>query len=465
MEQKKCATDCTATGSSIPIKNRRTSAKLWCSPYAIVLTPQQIESAVRRFIAEQTAGASTDPDRPRMNLLLSGPPGTGKPEFVKYLGAALQTQVITRMGSDLLNKYVGGTERNIRQAFAQAATERAILFLDEADGLFQSRERAERSWEVTQVNELLRRMENFDGVLVCATNFASRLDSATLRRFTFKFEFDYMTAEGKRHFFTRLFASLGVGTLNEEEEFRLARIPGLTPGDYRTVRQSLYHLRAEVTADRLITALERESAAKRGSIAAPAIGFKTAMLARLHACRIRLTQFTQIYTLTLSFTEFPALYWEAITRGPTMPNELLSLNIPLTWTPLTNRGHNVPIWDYPTTRDGTNRPVIYRHVAQIGQQICTAYIGEGQSLNGPQKASLVYQYGSTQGRVNRARIRTFFEALHQPHWTEILTCDFLQVADSRQRKALEGILYGHYLHESLGWSDDIKKLGMKYLNQ
>lgn len=152
-------------------------------------------------------------------------------------------------------------------------------------------------------------------------------------------------------------------------------------------------------------------------------------------------------------------------KGKTMPTELLSLNIELTWTPLTNRGHNVPIWDYPVTRNGPNRPVIYRHVAQIGQQFCTVYIGQGQSLNGPQKASLVYQYGSTKGRVTRARIRKFFKTLNQRHWTEILTCHFLQMADSRQRKALEGILYGYYFHESLRWGEDIKGLGMEYLNQ
>lgn len=239
------------------------------------VTPQQIESAVCRFLREQANGASRDPDTPRMNLLLSGPSGTGKTEFVKYLGASLQTQVITRMGSDLLNKYVGGTERSIRQAFEQAAAERAILFLDEAEGLFQSRERAERSWEVTQVNELLHRMENFDGVLVCATNYAARLDSATLRRFTFKLEFDYLTTEGKRLFFQHQFARLGVSALNAEEEVRLARIPSLTPGDYRTARQSLYYLGADVTAATLLSALERESASKRGRAAAPAIGFNT----------------------------------------------------------------------------------------------------------------------------------------------------------------------------------------------
>lgn len=237
------------------------------------VSPQQIESAVCRFLREQADDTSRDPDIPRMNLLLSGPSGTGKTEFVKYLGAATRTPVVTRMGSDLLNKYVGGTERNIRQAFEQATAERAILFLDEAEGLFQSRERAERGWEVTQVNELLHRMENFDGVLVCATNYAERLDGATLRRFTFKLEFDYLTIEGKRRFFQSQFARLGVSALTAEEEVRLTRIPSLAPGDYRTVRQSLYYLRSEATADSLLTALERESAAKRGG-AAPAIGFR-----------------------------------------------------------------------------------------------------------------------------------------------------------------------------------------------
>ena len=237
------------------------------------VSPQQIESAVSRFLHEQANDTARAPDTPRMNLLLSGPSGTGKTEFVKYLGAATRTPVVTRMGSDLLNKYVGGTERNIRQAFELAAAQRAILFLDEAEGLFQSREHAERNWEVTQVNELLHRMENFDGVLICATNYAARLDSATLRRFTFKLAFDYLTTEGNRHFFQSQFARLGVSALTAEEELRLSRIPNLTPGDYRTVRQSMYYLGTDITTDKLLIALERESAAKRGDTATPTIGF------------------------------------------------------------------------------------------------------------------------------------------------------------------------------------------------
>ncbi|MDD3022205.1 MAG: ATP-binding protein, partial [Alphaproteobacteria bacterium] len=158
---------------------------------------ERITEAIRNYQGDD----KKEIDRPRMNLLLSGAPGTGKTEFVKYLGKTLNTKVHIVMGSDLLDMFVGGTEKNIRRAFTQAEAEKAILFLDEIDGLVQSRERAQRSWEVTQVNELLHQMENFNGVMIGATNFAANLDAAILRRFTFKLEFDYLDNAGKTLFF------------------------------------------------------------------------------------------------------------------------------------------------------------------------------------------------------------------------------------------------------------------------
>ncbi len=215
----------------------------------------RIVQAVRNFQNYSTG----DADRPRMNLLLSGAPGTGKTEFVKYLGCILNKKLVVRMGSDLLSMWVGGTEQNIRQAFAQAEAEKAILFLDEIDGLVQSRERAGTSWEVTQVNELLHQMENFNGVMIGATNFVSNLDSAIMRRFTFKLEFDYLTDEGKKLFFERMFKTV----LTDEEHHRLNEIPYLTPGDYRTVRQSLYYLGEEATNAERLSSLEQESLLKK----------------------------------------------------------------------------------------------------------------------------------------------------------------------------------------------------------
>ena len=197
-------------------------------------------------------------DRPRFNLLLSGPPGTGKTEFAKFLGASLDAKVSVRMGSDLISCYVGETEKNIADAFREAEHENAILFLDEVDGLLRSRGRAQRSWEVTQVNELLHQMENFRGILVCATNFSDDLDPATMRRFTFKVAFDYLLNDGKALFFERFFKT----PLSPSDRAELDAIPDLAPGDFRTVRQSLRYLGGAVETCAILRALREESDAK-----------------------------------------------------------------------------------------------------------------------------------------------------------------------------------------------------------
>jgi SpoVK/Ycf46/Vps4 family AAA+-type ATPase len=228
------------------------------------VTLSRIERAVSRFIEARNHKSAADPDSPRMNLLLFGPPGTGKTAFIHYLGMSLGLNVVTKTGSDLLGMYVGETEKNIQEAFREAGREASILFLDEIDGLLRTRADAHRGWEVSQVNEILRQMEEFGGVLACATNFADNLDPAALRRFTFKLEFDCLTADGKRAFFRRMFAPLDAGELTPDSERRLLRIPDLTPGDFRTVRQECHYLDGGVSHTLLLDALERESAVKRG---------------------------------------------------------------------------------------------------------------------------------------------------------------------------------------------------------
>lgn len=229
----------------------------------------RIVGAVKKFRAEIASGVQLDPDRPRMNLLLYGPPGTGKTEFVKFLGQETGAKVLVKMGSDLLNCYVGVTEAKIRHAFEEAEETNSILFMDEIDGMVQSRNGASHSWEVTQVNEILKCMEDFKGVMVAATNFMDNLDQAILRRFTFKLAFDWLDDAGKCAFFERMFKS----SPTTAEIARLSAIPNLAPGDFRTVRQSLYYLDGEITNSMRLAGLEKESAVKKASAHSRIAGF------------------------------------------------------------------------------------------------------------------------------------------------------------------------------------------------
>jgi SpoVK/Ycf46/Vps4 family AAA+-type ATPase len=230
---------------------------------------------MRRFSEHLDCTDGNDGGIRNMNLLLSGPPGTGKTEWTKFFSRELGRPLVAKRGSDLLSMYVGGTEQQLRQAFREAEAAKAILFLDEADSFLQARNRAVRSWEVTQVNELLTCMEDYRGILVCATNFKDNLDQAALRRFNLKIEFDYLDAEGVVKFYGRFLTPMISADLTPAEIEALRRMDGLTPGDFKVVWQKHAFLpAAEITHDMLLNALTEEVNGRRiGKIAK--MGFST----------------------------------------------------------------------------------------------------------------------------------------------------------------------------------------------
>lgn len=199
-----------------------------------------------------------------LNVLLMGPPGTGKTEFVKYLAKQSNRELLVKRTSDLVSAYLGESEKNIAKAFTEAEGQGAILFMDEADSLFINRDGANRSWEVSQTNELLCQMENFAGTLICATNFSDHMDPAVMRRFTFKVKFNYLKPEANLLFFKKTLAPLLREPLTEEMAEKIKRIRDLAPGDFKVVYQKFVFEHAASTPE-LIAALECEVRSRNSS--------------------------------------------------------------------------------------------------------------------------------------------------------------------------------------------------------
>ena len=169
-------------------------------------------------------------------ICLYGVPGTGKSAYAKFIAKSLKKPIIIKKGSDLLSMFVGGTEQNIALAFKEAKDKKAVLVFDEVDSFLQDRSMAARSWEVTQVNEMLVQMESFDGIFIATTNLIDNLDKACLRRFDLKLEFGYLLPEQARNLFKKECALLKV-KFDENASKKVSNLGLLAPGDFASVRR------------------------------------------------------------------------------------------------------------------------------------------------------------------------------------------------------------------------------------
>ncbi|GHS86648.1 hypothetical protein FACS189487_01300 [Campylobacterota bacterium] len=144
---------------------------------------------------EQIAANLAAKGKHNFSMCLYGAPGTGKSAFARYLAGKLKMKVIQKRSSDLQSPFLGVCERNIANAFREAKSKKAMLIIDEADSFLQDRSNAQRSWEVSQVGEMLSQMECHPYPFVCTTNLMDSLDRAALRRFTMKIQYHYLTPD------------------------------------------------------------------------------------------------------------------------------------------------------------------------------------------------------------------------------------------------------------------------------
>jgi len=164
----------------------------------------------------------------RFRILLEGWSGTGKSEFVWHLADMMGKEVIAAKASDILDKYVGESEKNIAAYFEAAQERGAILLIDEVDSVLLNRKGAEKSWEVSLVNQFLTSLDQYEGMVACTTNNFDMIDPAAKRRFNnFIMGFDFLTQEQNAYAFKKFFKMDMPADYTPPEN--------LTPSDYATV--------------------------------------------------------------------------------------------------------------------------------------------------------------------------------------------------------------------------------------
>lgn len=201
------------------------------------------------------------PDNPQARLCLYGPPGTGKSAYSKWLLQQCNQPYDYYRVSDILGAYVGETEKRIAKMFSQAEDKGHALIFDEVDSLLQDRTNASRSWETTQVNEMLTQMESFSGIFIASTNLVDTLDAASLRRFDAKIKFDYLSSEQLDAMFEVFCQHRGLSLDKSEVEKGLQQLAAITPGDFALIaRQSGFNPLKD--SQDLLQRLQNETALK-----------------------------------------------------------------------------------------------------------------------------------------------------------------------------------------------------------
>jgi ATPase family associated with various cellular activities (AAA) len=145
--------------------------------------------------------------KPGYRTLFYGPPGTGKTLTATLIGKKTGKEVYRIDLASVVSKYIGETEKNLERVFSKLDSTNAILFFDEADSLFGKRTNvrdAHDRYANQEVSYLLQRVEEYNGLVILASNFNSNIDEAFLRRFQAIINFPMPDAEARKRLWQQM---------------------------------------------------------------------------------------------------------------------------------------------------------------------------------------------------------------------------------------------------------------------
>lgn len=171
-----------------------------------------------------------------VSALLVGPPGTGKTMAVHVLSNLLNLPLYTIDLSQVVDKYIGETEKRLEDIFITAEKNNVILFFDEADSIFGKRSEvndAKDKYANTEVSYILQRIERYEGIVLLASNYKKNIDEAFMRRIRYMMEFQMPDAALRKAIWK---SSFGKGVPLQDIDFDfLARQFELSGGSIKNI--------------------------------------------------------------------------------------------------------------------------------------------------------------------------------------------------------------------------------------
>jgi len=199
-----------------------------------------------------------------LSALFAGPSGTGKTMAAEIVAGELALELYKIDLSTVVSKFIGETEKNLSKIFTEAETSNAILFFDEADALFGKRSEVKDShdrYANIEIGYLLQRIEEYEGVVVLATNFRKNLDEAFVRRLHFTVEFPFPNEADRRRIWEVVWPEEAPRDPDIDYEF-LARRFEITGGNVRNIALASAFFAADdgqlVNMEHLLRATHRE---------------------------------------------------------------------------------------------------------------------------------------------------------------------------------------------------------------